>query len=168
MAIRGAKPKPPGQRAGHRPDPHPVVLAGRPTAEDIAEPPEHLPPEAKELWRRDVRTLIDVALVDRVDRGALEAMCIAYARALQAGRVIVADGLFVANGRGVPTIHPAVRIERDAWDAYLRLAEHYGMTPIARIRLGTAELGRRSLQAELQDKFGPMKLEAVEATAEPA
>jgi P27 family predicted phage terminase small subunit len=164
----GRKPAAAGQRVHEGRDPHPVKLGGRPDIEDLAEPPPSLPRDAQEIWRRDVSKLVEVALVDRVDRGALEALCIAYARAKQAGRVVDADGIFVEGSRGQPAVHPAVKIEREAWDAYLRLADQYGMTPIARVRLGMAELGRRSLAAELSEKLGPMSLEVVEGSSEPA
>ena len=164
----GRKPKMIGRpgTGGSDVDPHPVVIGGRPTIEELVEPPKDLPREAQEMWRRDVTLLVDSAMVDRMDRGALEALCIAYARAKQASRVVEADGLFVEGARGQPVIHPAVRLEREHWDAYLRLAEQYGMTPISRVRLGLAELGRRSLAVELNEKLGPMALRPVEADVE--
>ena len=50
-------------------------------------------------------------------------------------------------------MNPAVRIEREAAKALLHLAEHYGLTPVARVRLGLSELKRKGLQAELAAKY---------------
>ena len=46
---------------------------------------------------------------------------------------------------------------------YLRFAEEFGLTPVARTRLGLAELRRRrSMVDELRDSLGPPNLEPVE------
>ena len=56
-----------------------------------------------------------------------------------------------------------MRIEREAARDYLRLAEHFGLTAIARTRLGLAEVRRRSVVEELDHAFGgPVKLEPVD------
>ena len=47
-------------------------------------------------------------------------------------------------------------IERDAQAAFLRLAEQYGLTPLARTRLGLVALKRRSLQEELQERVSAL------------
>jgi P27 family predicted phage terminase small subunit len=138
----------------HRQVPRPVMIAGRPDVDELAEPPDYLPADAKALWRRDVQRLVEVGIVDRVDRGGLEAMCTCYARALQAGRVIKAEGLFAAGGHGQIRAHPAVAIEQQSWMMFFRFANDYALTPVARTRLGLAEVGRRSLTAELEDKLG--------------
>lgn len=138
----------------HRPLPEPVLVAGRPEAKDIAEPPAHLPEDAKDLWRNDVQKILEVGIADKIDMAALEAMCIAYARAIQAGRVVKSEGLFTQGSVGQLREHPALRIERESWMTFLRLAEQFGITPISRTRLGLAELGRRTLEHDLQERLG--------------
>jgi P27 family predicted phage terminase small subunit len=147
----------------HRPQPEIVQVGGRATPEELAEPPEHLPADAKDYWRRDVQKLIDVGIVDRVDIGGLEALCIAYARATQAGRVVKSEGLLTQGSIGQLREHPAVRIERDAWNMYQRLAEQYGITPLGRTRLGLADLSRRSMAADLAERLGKPQFERVPA-----
>jgi len=68
---------------------------------------------------------------------------------VKSGRAIAKEGMFTFGSRGQPREHPAVRIERDATVLYLRAAEQFGLTPVARTRLGLAELHRRSLHAEM-------------------
>ena len=164
-AMKGPIPKL-GERHGHRPDPHPVVFAGRPLDEELMEPPADLPRDAKALWRQHVAPLAEIGVVDRCDRPALEALCVAYARAKQAGRVIAVDGVFSAGSMQQLRAHPAIKIEADAWQSYLRLAEHFGMTPVARVRLGLAELNRRSLAHELHDQLGALTLEPLPVDAQ--
>jgi P27 family predicted phage terminase small subunit len=166
--MRGRKPQPIEQRiregnTQQRPIPQPVLVGGRPDMEDFAEPPAGLPPDGKKLWRRDVGRLVEVGIVDRVDVAALEGLCVAYARAKQAGRIVNREGLTVDGSRGQPRPHPAVKIERESWLWFDRLGEQYGLTPIARTRLGLAgSLARRSMSAELDDKFGSPDLSLVE------
>ena len=158
--MRGRRPKPPTEeRKGHRAPPHPVVLGGRPELDEVRRPPPDLPAEARDLWGEIVVRLIDVGLVDRVDTASLEAMTTAYARFRQARRVIASDGLFVEGSRGQPRLHPAVRLEQESWAAFARWSEFFGLTPLSRVRLGLAELSRRSLAAEMHDQLGPLKLE---------
>lgn len=163
--MRGRKPKPIHDReveggtggqgtVSHRPLPQKVQVGGLITAEELAEPPADLPEAGKKLWLRDVQRLIDVGIVDRVDIGALEALCTFYARAKQAGRVIKSEGMFTQGSVGQLREHPAVRIERDSWRSFLTLAEQYALTPVARTRLGIADLARRSLAADLEDRIG--------------
>ena len=166
VVVKGRRPKPPGQRLGHRADPHPVLVGGRPDIEEFAEPPESLPEDAKRFWHEHVPYLASAGLLDRVDTAALEMVATAYARFWQANRVLEEDGLFVEGSRGQTKPHPAVRIEADARDAFIRGCESFGLSPLARVRLGLAELSRRTLSAELADKLGPLRLEVVEGTAE--
>lgn len=138
----------------HRPVPNVVIVGGRPDFDELAEPPDDLPADGKKLWREDVTRLLEVGIIDRVDRAGLEMMCTAYARAKQAGRVLKAEGLFTGGSRGQLREHPAVAIERNAWLIFFRVANDYALTPVARTRLGLAEVGRRTLSAELEDKLG--------------
>lgn len=150
-----------GRAVSHRGVPEAVQVGGRATPDDLAEPPDDLPADAKDLWRRDVATLVEVGIVDRVDRAALEGLCIAYARAKQAGRVVKSEGFFTGGSRGQLREHPAVKIERESWRMFLTLAEQYALTPVARTRLGMAELGRRTLQADLHERLGAPSFEPV-------
>jgi P27 family predicted phage terminase small subunit len=157
--MRGRKPKPAEQRRlegnpGKRPLPDTVIVAGRPDVAEMAEPPDYLPEDGKDFWSETVAWLIDLGIVDRIDRFALEQVATQYARIRQAQRVIKADGHFARGSTGQLVEHPALKIERSATDLFLKLAEHYALTPIARTRLGLAELQARSLASELQDVLG--------------
>jgi P27 family predicted phage terminase small subunit len=99
-------------------------------------------------------------MIDLVDEAALRMLSIQYARWLGAGRTIAEDGMFTVGSRGQPKEHPAVRVERDATVLYSRMAEQFGLTPMARTRLGLAELHRRSLHAEMDRALDGPAIEA--------
>lgn len=141
--------------------PEPLLVGGRPVLGELEDPPTHLPEEAKEFWRESVTRLIEVGIIDRVDVPVLEQMSVQYARIRQAQKVIAVDGHFVPGSVGQLREHPALKIEKDATALFLKMAEHYALTPIARTRLGLAELHKRTLAKELQEGLGAPKLKKV-------
>jgi P27 family predicted phage terminase small subunit len=153
--VKGRKPEPVEQRRlewnpARRPLPEPVLVAGR----RPLEPPAGLPAEALDVWDAVVPTLDRIGLLDGVDALALEGLCVLAARARAARDLIEREGIVAHTAKGVPVVHPAVRVERDAWRAFLHFAEQYALTPVARTRLGLAELQRRSLADELETAIG--------------
>jgi P27 family predicted phage terminase small subunit len=163
--VKGRVPKPAELRlreGSYRHDRHagPLLVGGRPELEEIAEPPSHLPVDAKRFWRTEIRRLAEVGVLDRVDSIALEGLATMYARACQASRAVAVEGHFAEGSRGQLREHPAIKVERESWAMFLRFAEHFALTPVARTRLGLAELEfKRSLQQELNEQLGPVKLE---------
>lgn len=157
--MRGRKPTPVEQRrlegrdVSKRPLPAPLLVAGRPDGE-LDEPPDFLPDEAQQFWRSTVARLVEVGMLDLVDAAALQMLAVTYARWREAGRRLDRDGLVQYGKVGTLIAHPAVRIERDAHLLYIRTAEQFGLTPVARTRLGLAELHRRSLHAEMERTLG--------------
>jgi P27 family predicted phage terminase small subunit len=158
--MRGRKPKPVEQRrleggrdVSHRAVPEVMLVAGRPEHE-LDEPPADLPADGQVFWRDTVHRLIEVGMLDLVDEVALRMMAVQYARWRQAGRVIAEDGHFARGSVGQLREHPAVRIERDAHALFMKTAEQFGLSPMARTRLGLAELHRRSLHNEMERALG--------------
>lgn len=167
MAIRGAKPHMiedrirRGNPSGHR-LPEPVLVGGRPEIEDWSQPPEHLPEDAKAVWVNTISTVIEAGVADHVDLPALEGMALAYSRAREAARIIDEEGMIAEGYSGQPVQHPAVKIERDSWRAFLNFAEQFGITPIARTRLGLAEVARRSMKHDLEKRLGTPELAVID------
>ena len=150
--MRGRKPKPVEvrRREGNpskEPLPDVVLVGGRPAS--VPEPPEDFPEEARGAWVEVVPRLQEVGILDHVDRLALEAMCTQWARAKQAGQTIKREGLTSLGSHDQLVEHPAVATERAAHQLFLKFAEHYALTPIARTRLGLAQLQGRSLAMEM-------------------
>jgi P27 family predicted phage terminase small subunit len=142
------------------PLPEPLLIAGRPNADELA-PPDGMPTDAVEAWNAVVPTLAEVGLLDRVDRLALHAMCIQWARAMQAGKVINAQGHLI-RGMGGLKEHPSLATERKGIELFRKFAAEYGLTAMARTRLGLAELNRRSIQVELESSLGEVDLQEVD------
>lgn len=169
--MNGRKPKPVEQRRregnpGRRPLPETVQVGGRPDPSVFAKPPAHLEKEAKAFWKDAVQTLADVGVLDQVDGAALEMLATQYARVRQAQAAVKKHGLFTTGSVGQTREHPALRIEREATAAFMRIAEHFALTPVARTRLGLAELHRRSMAKEMDDSLGPPRLRVVNGSGE--
>lgn len=157
--ARGRKPKPVEIRQregnpGKRPMPKPVRLS---PAEDLTCPTDW-PAEAQECWDAVVPTLQQVGILDGVDRMALEALCLQWARAKKAAKLVQAQGMYAKGASGQMTEHPALATERNAHQQFLRFAEQYALTPVARTRLGIAELERKSMEQDLEEDLGTAKL----------
>jgi P27 family predicted phage terminase small subunit len=154
---------------GKRALPDVVSVAGRPMPGELEEPPRGLPADAKLFWRTIIVQLTELGVLDRVDVPQLENLAVAYARIVQARRVIAEDGHFCLGSMGQIREHPALAIERAYILIFDRLASQYALTPVARTALGYAELHRRSLAQELEDAIGSPALrpvDVVDSTAE--
>jgi P27 family predicted phage terminase small subunit len=158
--MRGRKPKPVEQRrleggsdVSHRAVAQPMLIAGRP-AHELDDPPDDLPLDGKAFWVTTVRRLVEVGMLDLVDETALRMLATQYARWREAGRIVDEHGHLTHGAAGQWREHPALKIEREAHGLFLKTAEQFGLTPMARTRLGLAELHRRSLHGEMERTLG--------------
>lgn len=143
--------------------PEPLLVAGRVNdVENEFEPPEDMPEAGKQAWRTVVPELAAVGLLDHVDKLALEMMCIQYARMKQVGKVIARQGHLVRGAGGTLREHPSLKTEREAAGLFFRVAEQYALTPVARTRLGLAELHRRALKDEFNSALGEPDLRPID------
>ena len=143
--TRGRKPKPthlklvegnPGKRK--IPKGEPVFAQG-----DLPEPPEHLNALARAEWARVAAGLHSLRLLCGVDRAALAAYCVAYARWTQAENSIaemakrdqLTGGLMIKTTNGNAIQNPLVGTSNKAAADMGRYAAEFGMTPAARARL---------------------------------
>lgn len=69
--------------------------------------PKHLTGLARERWQVWAERLIELNLDKRPDGVMLEGCCIAYARAVEAERILRAKGLIVSTPSGRKQRHPA-------------------------------------------------------------
>lgn len=167
--MRGRKPVPAevreqqgGSTVSHRPAP-PAAVVGEAidvVAGDTLPAPEYLPVEVVDVWNEITPALVKVGLARTVDVPALEALCthVALARAafeqLTSGGHLNVSALVDYTEKGVPVVSPYHRIYRDSWREALKIAEHYGLTPISRTRLGIAALQQKSLAEQLKSIMG--------------
>ena len=138
MSRVGRPPKPIEQRiregnAGRRKLPERLILPD----DDLAKPPG-LPAAAAELWDDLVPILREANVLNRIDRAALEALCLQWARARAARAILAEEGILAVGSTGQLTEHPALSIERNAHSMFLRFASDFGITPVARARIAAA------------------------------
>lgn len=128
---------------------HPTKEAPVSPILDAQPPPWDLPAQAEEIWNAAMLELAGRHL-KTADLEALRMMCVAAARARQAATDIANYGLIVEGKHG-PIVNPLTRVEKDATATYLRLAEQYGLTLAARLRLGLMQLAGESMLQALND-----------------
>jgi P27 family predicted phage terminase small subunit len=133
----GGKPKPTALRVlegnpAKRPLPigEPAIKGGMP------KPPGGLDVEARAEWKRIEATLGAAGLITPADRAMVTVWCVTWSRWLGAEAQVRKKGTVVLNARtGEPQENPYLKIADKAADRLLRIAEQYGMTASARVRL---------------------------------
>jgi P27 family predicted phage terminase small subunit len=149
--VRGRKPKAIEQKIrsgnpGNRKLPEPLDL-GR----GLPEKPD-LPEAGARLWDEIVPVLAAAGVLNSVDRAALAALCIQWARAESARALVERQGEYVPGSMGQLVEHPGLAVERQAHALFLRFAEQYGLTPSARARIAAAvSLVPHELERELAE-----------------
>lgn len=152
MGARGPKPLPSNVKAftgtGHRPLRAADLADGVHPEVGLPPMPTHLAPEARKEWKRVTPLLLELSLLTRIDRAALELYCRAYGRLQQVERAITArQAQLVAEGKDPtealmqPTPTGFVResaLSRQARDIAQdvdRYLASFGMSPSARSRV---------------------------------
>lgn len=134
--MRGRKPKPsaikelegnPGKRAINKKEPK------APSA--IPPCPKHLQGEGRKEWRRITKELHALGVLTRIDRGALVALCQAWADYVQACGKVDEQEAVVVSDKGGMYQNPWVGIKNSAMDRYVRISSEFGMTPSSRSRV---------------------------------
>lgn len=148
-----------GQRG---PKPAIVTADGKRRRSDVAvvgglvdlEPPDHLPPVVRSVWRELVEPMRGAAVLDVVDAPALEAMSRCVVRWRLAEAELDAEGLFVSSPNGYKIAHPAIAIAQKAQAEFRSWCSRFGLTPSDRVGLGLAVVRGKSLAQDLADKIG--------------
>lgn len=133
----------------HRPIPETLILSPRLTEQEKPEPPDLLPPAAQELWREAIQQLIDMNAAQTVDLPALFLMAIQWEMAVRNWLVLCQEGWFAHGSTGQIVRHPAYDMFNEACAKFLTFARDFGLTTLARTRLGTLELERTSMAHDL-------------------
>ncbi len=118
----------------------------RPLNEEEPEPtperlgcPEELNGEAAVEWHRMVDELYACGLLTKVDRAALMAYCMAYARWIVAEKNLRRTGTLVKRKDGAPMLSPYLAVVNDALKHMLAFMREFGLTPSSRSRLKAAK-----------------------------
>lgn len=139
--MRGRKPKPtqqkilegnPGGRALNRAEPEPPG----PGADFDTPPPELADdPVAAAEWTRLAPMLRRCRQITEADRSALVALCLEWARYLDATRRVRRNGLVVVSPNGYPMPNPYLSIATKALVGCNKLWAELGLTPSSRSRV---------------------------------
>lgn len=150
---------------GNRPKAGEAKLHVVPALPDLTPPPvpEDLArledPFAAQVWETAVAELHHRGLKP-ADLEAIRMLCIQAHRSRQASAHIEKFGMLVENSRGGLTENPMIRVERDATREYVRLAQDFGLTFAARLRLGLLQLTGESLLQSLNSDLDRRAIEA--------
>jgi len=170
MAKGGKRPGPPPklaeQRAleghvgtiskvNHRPIPPVITLAPKIDKNHPVAPPDDIPKEAQELWNEVMPWLTEVNAVQVIDLPSVKSMCIAYAQAERLRKVLDEQGYFTLGSMGQQIVHPAFAAYQNASRLFLGYAQEFGMTTVARTRLGLMDVQKKSIQQEMDWTLGP-------------
>lgn len=142
------------------------IPSGRP------ECPDFLSASAKEEWERIVPELDGAGLLSPIDRGSLAAWCQAYAELEWATRTIETEGRIVEepiqNSQGEvigakKKAHPAVKMQRDAFNRLARMIVEFGLSHATRMRMGGVSGGGDAGTGEAGNPFALLQARAQQA-----
>ena len=85
--------------------------------------PGHLPEAVRTVWAEVVAAYGDAA--EAITGPALEAYCGQVATLRECQRRLADEGLIVADPKGVPIEHPAIRLERAAQDEIRKWGDQF-------------------------------------------
>lgn len=140
MATVGRKPTPtvlkvlagnPGKRP-IKPEPKPKPIAPK--------APTWLPPEAKRRWKELAPELERLGLLTCVDGLAFAMMLTHYAMAVEAAKVLKADGVLTKDSKNRSRKHPMHQVFRDHSEAFRQYLSEFGLSPASRARLHLPEV----------------------------
>mgnify|MGYP003571619065 CR=1 FL=1 len=142
MAIRGRKPKPTELKIlegnlGHRKINENEI---KPTCGGV-ECPEWLTGEGREEWEKLAPVLRCLGLLTKADVTVFAGYCQAYARWREAERYISENGMTFATPSGYVQQVPQVSISQTNFKLMMKCAEQFGLTPSARCRLVSGDVG---------------------------
>jgi P27 family predicted phage terminase small subunit len=113
--------------------------------------PNHLKDEAAKEWRRISRELEKVKLITKLDRGALAAYCVNWARWVYSERKLaeLGDlGLVESTPSGYRQMGVWLQVSHRAQDQMHKFMREFGLTPSARASLNIAAAQQASLFPE--------------------
>jgi P27 family predicted phage terminase small subunit len=148
--MAGRKPKPtalkelagnPGKRPLNQREPKPKTT--------LPPCPRHLSAEARKEWRRMGGELARMGVVTVVDRAALAAYCVAYARWADAEAQVTKLGTVVKTANGNLIQNPYLAVANRAMDQMMKAAGEFGMTPSSRSRVQVQQADAGPSLAEL-------------------
>ena len=147
----GRKPKPTAlKKLAGNPGRRPLnELEPKPGPADPKVPRGKLPPEAQKLWKDLAPKLAALGVLTDVDLPAFEMLCIHYALARDAFKLVNELGMFVKDRDGQPRKNPALQLYRDNSMAFKAYLLEFGLTPSSRSKIEAGPLDEEPSLADL-------------------
>ncbi len=100
--------------------------------------PDWLPGEARKIWEEEAPKLEKLGLLTEIDGEEFARYCATTYRARQAEVEVEKNGIMVPGAvKGTMVKNVAVAISRDYHAAATKMADKFGMNPVARTRIET-------------------------------
>lgn len=153
--MRGNKPTPTAtKKAKGNPGRRPLNKT-EPTAGKCPNKPGHIQGVSSKLWDDLCQLLETMGVLDKADGLALEMLCEAYGEWRRNMDVVNKHGgvYTTTNIAGDKIIRqlPQVAHASDAWKRLRSMLSEFGLTPSARVRLGSSEGGEDELEKLLRE-----------------
>lgn len=98
--------------------------------------PRHLKGEARKEWRRITKELLALNMIAKVDRAAIAAYCVQWARWITAEEKIATEtSLVYKTGSGYPIQSPWLAVSNKALEIMHKYLTEFGLTAASRTRL---------------------------------
>lgn len=127
---------------------HGTDTGGRPVktvpefARAAPQAPDWLPAEARAEWDRVVPEMDRLGLLKRIDRAALTAYCMTWARLVEASAIVAREGMVLQEDKqGKAQRHPALLTAEAASKELRAWAQEFGLSPSSEQRLGSTKGG---------------------------
>ena len=93
-------------------------------------------PEAKRLFNKLGKQLIEKKILTALDQSAFELLCVSWGHIQAASAILTKDGAVIDDKRGSLKLHPANRMLSMAQKHFNWFSNQFGLTPAARKRMG--------------------------------
>ncbi len=156
MGKRGPQPKPtakkrlegnPGKRKLNKREPKPTTA--------LKIPPAEIDRRAREFIAEYLPLVQGMQIYTDADRAVFELMATHFSIAWNAAKILIRDGLLIKGPFGLVK-NPAAQLMRDNSLAFLRYADHFGMSPSS----------RSAIQVPLPEQVDQLEMELFGPTAQ--
>jgi P27 family predicted phage terminase small subunit len=134
-----------GNPGKQRLTPGPEFRAGRPKC------PSWIKGEGRKLWKKLAPELEEQGLLALVNGTALEGLCRAYQKAVEAEKILVETGLTFVTGNGYVVPRPEVTIAQKEWLIVKGFCQEFGLTPSSNGKIVVPKLKKPSLRDSLSE-----------------
>lgn len=107
-----------------------------PVPNELPEPPEIFNEWAVSAWNHYGNLLLEAGLFTEGDQMALEMLCNAYGRWIEAELALAEEGTVLESEKtGGKYMNPTLHVANKAWDQIRKILAEFGLTPAERTRV---------------------------------